>query len=62
MDFNTVSETFIQSVSAKRNLIPRKSLKYRSALEVFFEQTFEWADQQMDSTYLEKLIKQKFAH
>src|SRR5699024_3470899 len=62
MDFNTVSETFIQSVSNKRNLIPRKSLKYRTPLEVFFEQAFGWADQQKNSTYLVKLIKQKFAH
>ena len=30
MDFNGVSETFIQSVASKRNHIPRKSLNYRT--------------------------------
>lgn len=35
MDFNGVSETFIQSVASKRNHIPRKSLHYRTPLEVF---------------------------
>ncbi|HAP6048132.1 TPA: IS30 family transposase, partial [Enterococcus faecium] len=35
MDFNKVSETFIQSVASKRNHIPRKSLHYRTPLEVF---------------------------
>lgn len=37
MDFNGVSETFIQSVASKRNHIPRKSLHYRTPMEVFFE-------------------------
>jgi IS30 family transposase len=35
MDFNGVSETFIQSVASKRNHIPRKSLNYQTPLEVF---------------------------
>ena len=35
MDFNGVSETFIQSVASKRNNIPRKSLHYRTPMEVF---------------------------
>ena len=35
MDFNGVSETFIQSVASKRNHIPRKSLNYRTPLEIF---------------------------
>lgn len=35
MDFNKVSETFIQSVASKRNYIPRKSLNYRTPLEIF---------------------------
>lgn len=35
MDFNGVSETFIQSVVSKRNHIPRKSLNYKTPLEVF---------------------------
>ena len=35
MDFNGVSETFIQSVASKRNHIPRKSLHYRTPMEVF---------------------------
>lgn len=35
MDFNGVSETFIQSVASKRNHIPRESLNYRTPLELF---------------------------
>ena len=35
MDFNNVSESFIQSVASKRNHIPRKSLNYKTPLEVF---------------------------
>lgn len=35
MNFNGVSETFIQSVAFKRNHIPRKSLHYRTSLKVF---------------------------
>lgn len=35
MDFNDVDESFIQSIASKRNNIPRKSLNYRTPLEVF---------------------------
>ncbi|WP_326717468.1 IS30 family transposase [Vagococcus jeotgali] len=35
MDFNEVDESFIQSVASKRNNIPRKSLNYKTPLEVF---------------------------
>ncbi|WP_434121653.1 transposase, partial [Salinicoccus roseus] len=35
MDFNTVDQAFISSVAARRNHIPRKSLNYRTPLEVF---------------------------
>lgn len=35
MDFTDVSESFIQSVASRRNHIPRKSLNYRTPLEVF---------------------------
>ncbi|RCT59955.1 IS30 family transposase, partial [Enterococcus faecium] len=35
MDFRDMDETFIQSVASKRNHIPRKSLNYRTPLEVF---------------------------
>ena len=35
MDFHLVDETFIQSVASKRNHIPRKSLNYKTPLEVF---------------------------
>lgn len=35
MDFNEVDEAFIQSVASKRNNIPRKSLNYKTPLEVF---------------------------
>lgn len=39
MDFNTVDEAFIQSVSDYRNHIPRRSFKYRTPIEVFEAQT-----------------------
>lgn len=35
MDFTNVPESFIQSVASKRNHIPRRSLNYRTPLEVF---------------------------
>ncbi|HCS93993.1 MAG: IS30 family transposase [Bavariicoccus seileri] len=35
MDFNKVDESFIQAVATKRNHIPRKSLNYRTPIEVF---------------------------
>ncbi len=35
MDFTNVSESFIQSVASRRNHILRKSLNYRTPLEVF---------------------------
>ncbi len=35
MDFNEVDESFIQSIALKRNNIPRKSLNYKTPLEVF---------------------------
>lgn len=35
MDFTNVSESFIQSVASRRNHVPRKSLNYRTPLEVF---------------------------
>lgn len=35
MDFNEVDESFIQAVASKRNNIPRKSLNYKTPLEVF---------------------------
>lgn len=41
MDFNQVSEQFIQSVSAKRNHIPRKSLGYQTPVEAFFKEMAE---------------------
>lgn len=62
MDFNTVSEAFIQSVSTKRNLIPRKSLKYFTPLEVFLEKACEWAGQQINSSSLTKWIERVFAY
>ena len=36
MDFNKVEEFFIQSIAFKRNNIPRKSLNYKTLLEVVF--------------------------
>ncbi|MGM8139776.1 IS30 family transposase [Enterococcus italicus] len=35
MDFNEVDESFIQSIASKRNNIPRKSLNYKTPIEVF---------------------------
>ena len=37
MDFNEVSQEFISSVALRRNKIPRKSLNYKTPLEVFIE-------------------------
>ena len=37
MDFNEVSQEFISSVTTRRNKIPRKSLNYKTPLEVFLE-------------------------
>ena len=34
MDFNEVDESFIQSIASKRNNIPRKSLNYKTPIEV----------------------------
>ena len=35
MDFNQVDQSFVSSIAYKRNTIPRKSLHYRTPLEVF---------------------------
>ncbi|MGJ1092753.1 MULTISPECIES: IS30 family transposase [Enterococcus] len=35
MDFNEVDESFIQSIASKRNNIPRKSVNYKTPIEVF---------------------------
>lgn len=35
MDFNQVDQKFVAAVASKRNHIPRKSLNYRTSLEVF---------------------------
>ena len=37
MDFNEVNQEFIASVAIRRNKIPRKSLNYKTPLEVFLE-------------------------
>ena len=37
MDFNEVDQEFIASVAIRRNKIPRKSLNYKTPLEVFLE-------------------------
>src|SRR5699024_2782196 len=37
MDFNEVSQEFITSVATRRNKIPRKSLNYKTPLEVFLD-------------------------
>ncbi|MFB8429005.1 IS30 family transposase, partial [Enterococcus faecium] len=35
MDFRKVNQTFISSVSNQRNHIPRKSLNYRTPIEIY---------------------------
>ena len=35
MDFNQVDQTFVSSIAFYRNNIPRKSLNYKTPLEVF---------------------------
>lgn len=35
MDFNQIDQVFVSSVASRRNHIPRKSLNYRTPLEVF---------------------------
>lgn len=42
MDFNKLDQTFISSVSNYRKNIPRKSLNYRTPIEVFIEHVPEW--------------------
>jgi len=37
MDFRTVSQEYITSVSSRRNNIPRKSLDYKTLIECFIE-------------------------
>ncbi len=41
MVFNTVNQIFVSSVAARRNHIPRKSLNYRTPLEVFLSYMVE---------------------
>lgn len=41
MDFNEIDQQFISSVANRRNKIPRKSLNYKTPLEVFFENVSE---------------------
>ncbi|EUJ33979.1 IS30 family transposase, partial [Brochothrix campestris] len=41
MDFNQVDQNFISAVASKRNHIPRKSLNYRTPLEVFLSDVNE---------------------
>lgn len=50
MDFNEVDESFIQAIASKRNHIPRKSLNYKTLLEVFLSH--------VDSDILSSLIWQ----
>ncbi|MGX7156679.1 IS30 family transposase, partial [Enterococcus rivorum] len=37
MDFNQVDQAFVSAVASKRNHIPRKSLNYKTPLEVFMK-------------------------
>jgi len=37
MDFRTVFQEYITSVSSRRNNIPRKSLNYKTPIECFIE-------------------------
>lgn len=42
MDFNTINQAFASSVANKRNKIPRKSLDYKTPVEVFLEHVPDW--------------------
>jgi len=42
MDFNQVTQEFVPSVANHRNTMPRKSLNYKTPLEVFFEHVPKW--------------------
>ena len=42
MDFNKTDQSFISSVSNYRNTIPRKSLDYRTPMEVFHDHVSDW--------------------
>lgn len=42
MDFNTIDQSFASSIANKRNKIPRKSLDYKTPVEVFLENVPDW--------------------
>lgn len=42
MDFNTTNQAFVSSIATKRNRIPRKSLDYKTPIEVFLEHVPDW--------------------
>lgn len=60
MDFNQVSEAFIQSVSAKRNHIPRKSLGYQTPVEAFFKEMAKQVNPMMKFASLQKYLPDHF--
>jgi len=60
MDFNTVSEAFIQSVSDKRNRIPRRSLGFKTPIQVFIEEVYNNIGQGISLASLEKWTERSF--
>lgn len=42
MDFNKIDQAFASSVANKGNKIPRKSLDYKTSVEVFLENVPDW--------------------
>jgi len=60
MNFNQVSESFIQSMSDKRNRIPRRSLNFKTPQEVFIEEIYKELGQGISLTSLQKWAERSF--
>lgn len=60
MDFNHVNESFIQSVSNKRNQIPRRSLGFETPFQVFIEEVHKSLGQGISLASLKKWAERSF--
>lgn len=60
MDFNKVNESFIQSVSNKRNHIPRRSLGFKTPMQVFIEEVHKQLGQGISLASLKKWTERSF--
>ncbi len=60
MDFNKVSETFIQSMSDERNRIPRRSLGFKTPMQVFVEEIHNNLGQAISLASLQKWAERTF--